>query len=174
MESAFDTALTEAEHLEVIERKTGSLFELPCRLGAYLAGCPANIIDSLGAYGRHLGVAFQLADDALDFLGDPDELGKDPRADLPKGVYSLPVLRVLRDPSIRSERLMDLLGQLHPTRPQLEQAVDLVRTSGTVEETLALARERAGAASGALAALPEAASRASLEALASFAVRRRA
>ena len=174
MESAFDTGLTEEEHLEVIERKTASLFELPCRLGAYLAGCSEKTVESLGAYGRHLGVAFQLADDALDFLGDPDTLGKDPRADLPKGVYSLPVLHVLRSPSPGGERLRDLLGRLRPTLGELDEAVELVRASGAVEEALALAQKRAGLAVRALSTLPEDAPRVSLQELAAFAVKRRA
>jgi geranylgeranyl pyrophosphate synthase len=173
MESAFDTGLTEAEHLEVIERKTASLFELPCRLGANLAGCSEETIESLGAYGRHLGVAFQLADDALDFVGDADTLGKDPRADLPKGAYSLPVLRALRGPGSGGEQLRDLLGRLRPTRGELDQAVELVRTSGAVEEALGLARDRADLAVRALSVLPDGSPRTSLEALAAFAVKRR-
>jgi heptaprenyl diphosphate synthase len=174
MESAFDAGLTEAEHLDIIDRKTASLFELPCRLGAHLAGCTESTVEALGAYGRSLGVAFQLADDALDFLGDPDELGKDPGVDLPKGVYSLPVIRVLGDSGPRGERLRAVLGRLRPTPRELAEAVELVRASGAVENALVLAEERAGLAVAALSELPSGPARASLEGLAAHAVRRTA
>jgi geranylgeranyl pyrophosphate synthase len=174
MESSFDPALTEAEHLDIIDRKTASLFELPCRLGAHLAGCTESTTEALGAYGRFFGVAFQLADDALDFLGDPDELGKDPGVDLPKGAYSLPVIRVLGDRGPRGERLRAILGRLRPTPRELTEAVELVRTSGAVEEALLLAKERADLAVTAISKLPGAPARKSLEDLAAYAVRRKA
>lgn len=174
MESSFDMGLTEAEHLEISERKTASLFELPCRLGAHLAGCSDGMVDALGTYGQHLGVAFQLADDALDYVGEAGELGKDPWADLPKGIYGLPVVRLLGHSGPMGEQLRSLLGTLRPTRAELIEAVELVRASDAVEQTLVLAEERARMAVEELSTLPEGPARASLEALASFAVRRRA
>ena len=81
--------------MKIIAGKTATLFELPCRLGARLAGAPDQIVTALSRYGHHLGIAFQLADDALDVWGSAERLGKYPLSDVREGVYTLSVLRLL-------------------------------------------------------------------------------
>ena len=92
-----DPEVDEARYLEVIRRKTAKLFEASGRLGAVLGGAPAAIEEGLAAYGMHLGTAFQLIDDVLDYSGDPDTIGKSLGDDLAEGKPTLPLIRLMRD-----------------------------------------------------------------------------
>jgi geranylgeranyl pyrophosphate synthase len=173
VENAYNLELTEEEHLEILGRKTATLFELPCRLGAGLTGAAPAHSHALATYGRHLGLAFQLADDALDLVGQASELGKAMGTDLREGVYSLPVLRALRQEGAGGAPLRALLGQTRLRETEVRAARQLVRRSGAVGEALALAREYAGRAQAGLAALPDGPARRSLFRLADYAVSRR-
>ncbi|YCK38036.1 polyprenyl synthetase family protein [Actinomadura sp. ATCC 39365] len=166
-ESAFDTGLTEGAHLDILRRKTATLFELPCRLGALLAEVPEEQAEALAGYGAELGLAFQLADDALDLRGSAASMGKQPLNDLREGVYTLPVLRLLG----RDERLRTLLAEIEPDPAQV---AGRVLASGVVEEVLEEAGTLARDARDRLGALPGNAARDSLALLASYAVARAA
>ncbi|MDT0267606.1 polyprenyl synthetase family protein [Streptomyces sp. DSM 44915] len=83
-----------AHHLEVVAGKTGSLIAVAGRMGALMAGATAATVEVLARYGELIGVAFQLADDVLDIVGDPAESGKVPGTDLREGVATLPLLRL--------------------------------------------------------------------------------
>lgn len=171
VENAYNLDLMEAEHLEILARKTATLFELPCRLGAHLAALTSTHAKALAIYGRRLGLAFQLADDALDVAGRPGRMGKATGTDLRQGIYSLPVLRALRRAGT-GERLRALLEQVRLSEEDLREAQRLVRASGAVAETLAAARRQAQLAQAALEPLPEGAARLSLHNLARFAAAR--
>lgn len=172
VENAYNLELTEAEHLDILTRKTATLFKLPCHLGAYLSGASSTHTATLTAYGLHLGLAFQLADDALDLVGQTSQLGKATGTDLREGVYSLPVLRALRLGGVVGERLRTLLGQVRLTKEDVQTVLRLVQESGTVAEALELAREYARQAQGALEVLPEGTARLSLSRLAFYAMTR--
>src|SRR5687767_6541983 len=86
-----DPEVDEEHYLEVIRRKTAKLFEAAARLGGVLAGAPA-FEESLAAYGRHVGTAFQLIDDVLDYSGDAGEIGKSLGDDLAEGKPTLPLI----------------------------------------------------------------------------------
>lgn len=171
-ENAFHTGLTEAEHLDIIARKTAALFELPCRLGALLAEVPEDFADALMRYGRDLGVAFQLADDALDMRGTAETLGKRPLIDIREGVYTLSVLRLLGTTGAVATRLQELLEVLDPTDTDVAEIAELVIGSGVIEEVLTEARALAARAQGNLSALPDSPARESLRLLADYAVAR--
>jgi heptaprenyl diphosphate synthase len=171
-ENAYNLELTEAEHLNILARKTATLFELPCHLGAYLSGTSPAYLTALATYGRHLGLAFQLADDALDLTGQVTQLGKATGTDLREGVYSLPVLRALRQGGTVGEQLQALLGQVQLTEDEVKMVLRLVWESGTVAEALDVAREYARRAQTALAVLPEGPARLSLSRLAEYAITR--
>lgn len=173
-EHAFDAGLTEAEHRDIIARKTATLFELPCRLGALLAAVPLEQADALVCYGRDLGVAFQLADDALDVRGSAAALGKRPLSDVREGVYTLSLLRLLGRVTPAVSRLRELLDVVHPTDAEVAEVAALVIGSGTVEEVLAEARALAARARRHLVALPDNAARESLRRLADYTVSRAA
>ena len=92
---AGDAALTEDAYFEVIRRKTAKLFEAAGRLGAVLGGASASLEESLAAYGMHLGTAFQLVDDVLDYSGSVESIGKSVGDDLAEGKMTLPLIRAM-------------------------------------------------------------------------------
>lgn len=173
VENAFNLALAEEEHLDILRRKTAALLELPCRLGAFLAGVPEEMAAGLAEYGRQLGLAFQLADDALDLAGDAAEMGKATGTDLREGVYSLAVLRALRRGDAAAESLAALLHQAHLSGADIARAVRLVQESGAIPEALEVARACAARARAALVDLPDTPARQSLSRLAEYVTVRR-
>ena len=92
---AGDAALDERGYFGVIERKTAKLFEAAGRLGAVLGDAPPAIEDALARYGMHLGTAFQIMDDVLDYSGDAAAIGKNLGDDLAEGKMTLPLIRAL-------------------------------------------------------------------------------
>jgi octaprenyl-diphosphate synthase len=93
--NAGNAALDEASYFDVIERKTAKLFEAAAQLGAVLGGADAAREDSFRRYGMHLGTAFQIMDDVLDYEGDAAEIGKNLGDDLNEGKMTLPLIRAL-------------------------------------------------------------------------------
>ena len=91
-----DLSLSETEYREVIWRKTAVLFEGACRSAALLAGASPDRIEALSTYGANLGLAFQMADDLIDYTSDTQELGKKAGADLREGKLTLPVIAALQ------------------------------------------------------------------------------
>jgi len=89
------TDLTPAEYMQTIENKTAGLIQGACRVGALIAGAPQQKVDALAGYGYHLGIAFQMADDLLDYVADSRRLGKIVGADLREGKLTLPVIHAL-------------------------------------------------------------------------------
>jgi octaprenyl-diphosphate synthase len=82
-------------YLQVVRFKTAKLFEASAQVGAIVAGAPASLIEAAAAYGRHVGTAFQLIDDVLDYSGDVHALGKNVGDDLREGKPTLPLIRVM-------------------------------------------------------------------------------
>ncbi|MBC8088242.1 MAG: polyprenyl synthetase family protein [Phycisphaerae bacterium] len=171
MEHAFDTDAHEATHLNIIALKTGSLFALPCRLGAVLGGCSDQVTDALTRYGVALGLAFQLADDLLDLTADTAQIGKLAGKDLREGIYSLAVLHALRSPH-ESPALRDLLDRVAMGDDEVQQALGLLRESGAVDYARQRATQHAEDARAALTTLPPGDARDSLHALTYLAVNR--
>jgi octaprenyl-diphosphate synthase len=92
---AGDADLTEAAYFDVIQRKTAKLFEASARVGAVLGGATPEVENALAHYGMHLGTAFQLIDDVLDYSGNADAIGKNLGDDLAEGKMTLPLIRAL-------------------------------------------------------------------------------
>jgi heptaprenyl diphosphate synthase len=153
IESAFDAELPEATHLEILEGKTATLFLLACRIAAHLAVLPPAQRTALGEYAGAVGVAFQIADDALDLVGETRNLGKQSGADLREGVYSLAVLRCAAA-GARGARLRELLALDEPSDSDVRSILQLVRESGEIESALDTARVHARRAIDAASALP--------------------
>src|SRR3972149_2751295 len=100
----YDLNLTEQEYLDIIERKTASLFATSCRLGAMFAGANRKMQEALTSYGLKVGMAFQIVDDCLDIIGSEDEMGKSLSSDLKKGKLTLPIIRLVGNlPEARRE-----------------------------------------------------------------------
>ena len=89
--------ITEAQYIEVIEAKTARLFQAATELGAVLAGQPEDVQLALASYGMHLGTAFQIADDVLDYQSDSGTMGKNIGDDLGEGKTTLPLIYAMRD-----------------------------------------------------------------------------
>ena len=90
-------ATTEIEYMEIISRKTAMLFQAAAHAGAVLAGADEKTEHALRDYGLHLGIAFQMVDDQLDYLGTPEELGKNIGDDLAEGKVTLPLIVAMRN-----------------------------------------------------------------------------
>jgi octaprenyl-diphosphate synthase len=90
-------ATTEDEYMEIISRKTAMLFQAAAHAGAVLAGADEKTEHALRGYGLHLGIAFQMVDDQLDYLGTPEELGKNIGDDLAEGKVTLPLIIAMRN-----------------------------------------------------------------------------
>lgn len=134
-------------YLAVITDKTASLISSACRLGALLSGLSGEAIEAMTAYGHHLGMSFQIADDVLDLASDPDESGKETGTDLKEGVRTLPVLHALEADGPDST-LARLLAE--DSDDAVERALELLRGHPALELAREDARQEAAAARGAL------------------------
>jgi octaprenyl-diphosphate synthase len=167
--NAHDPNTTEERYLEVIYRKTARLFEAGAEVAAVLADAPARTRASLAAYGRHLGTAYQLVDDVLDYRSNPEERGKNLGDDLAEGKPTLPLIHALRHGSdAQQSAIRSAIEQGGLT--QLEPVVAAIDATGGLDYAARRARLEADAALGALAVVPDSSYKQSLAALARFAV----
>jgi octaprenyl-diphosphate synthase len=103
-------ALSEEEYFKIIDAKTAELTSCCCRLGALYSGMSEDIVESLARYGRYLGLAFQIADDVLDLVGDEEVTGKSLGTDLEQQKLTLPLIRLLAEaPAEQATRLQQIL-----------------------------------------------------------------
>ncbi|MEP6938395.1 MAG: polyprenyl synthetase family protein [Rudaea sp.] len=161
----------EAAYLRVIERKTAVLFAAATRLGGVLAGLPEAAENALADYGLHLGYAFQIADDVLDYVSDAGTLGKNIGDDLAEGKATLPLIYAIeRAPAEQAASLKRAIetGGLD----SLANIVDAIRDTGAIERARAAAQKHADAAKAALAALSDSPARDALLMLADYALKR--
>jgi octaprenyl-diphosphate synthase len=167
-----DPETTEARYLEVIYRKTGKLFEAGMQIGAILADQTRAVEDALIEYGKHVGLAFQLVDDALDYEADRAELGKNIGADLAEGKPTLPLIYALQRGSPR-EQVVIRRAIEQGALDEIEKILGAIQTTGALAYTFTRARESARQAVAALARVPNSAFKEALADLAGFAVDRR-
>ena len=163
--------LTEEQYMVVIHNKTAMLFEASSHTGALLAGANPEQEAALKDYGKHLGLAFQLVDDVLDYLGDAEAMGKNVGDDLAEGKTTLPLIYAMAKGSDEERQLIRQAirkGGLD----DLPKVLDIVKASGAIEYTMAKAKEQAQIAKDLLACLPESEHRQSLELLTEVAVAR--
>jgi octaprenyl-diphosphate synthase len=163
--------VNEQDYLRVIRSKTAKLFEAAGRLGAILAGVPTAREKALADYGMHLGTAFQLVDDILDYSGDLAQTGKNLGDDLAEGKTTLPIIYAMRHGSaeqgavIRNALINGGLSDFEPVLKTMQQ-------TGALDYTRMQAEVSARAARDAIAELPDSKYRDSLLELATFAVTR--
>lgn len=164
-----DPDTTEQRYMEVIRRKTATLFEAGTRLGAVLAEASREIEDAMTDYGQKLGVAFQLVDDALDYRADGAELGKNLGDDLAEGKPTLPLIHAIQtgtpEQRERLRKAVETGGREH-----IDEVAAAIESTQGIEYTIALARRYADEAKAAAAALPESPQRTALQQMADFAV----
>jgi octaprenyl-diphosphate synthase len=149
----------EEVYFRIIRDKTASLFAWAARAGATVAGAPLDAAAALGDYGNHLGVAFQLVDDVLDYSGDPHATGKAVLGDLLEGKLTLPLIRALAAQPTLGAAVDDVRSGEGGGAPAAQALADAVRASGTCDGVRDLAREETSRALAALEALPPSAAR---------------
>ncbi len=166
-----DPDVDEARYLQVIRYKTAKLFEAAAQLGAILAGASPEQEQALSAYGMHLGTAFQLVDDVLDYSGQEADTGKHLGDDLAEGKPTLPLIYVMQNGTPEQaacvRRAIETGG-----RDDFPLVLDAIRSSGALEHARGRAREAAEQAKMAISILPDSNYKRSLLELAAFAVDR--
>lgn len=147
-----DIRLTEAEYMEVIRRKTAVLFQGACRVSALIADAPAGWENALADYGYHLGMAFQMADDLLDYTEDSLALGKTVGADLKEGKLTLPVIFALHAaPAEKRQRMEAIIANPEFSVPEFQELVGCLRDFGGIDYTRKKASDHIEAAKTAIA-----------------------
>ncbi|KAF0811414.1 Octaprenyl diphosphate synthase [Andreprevotia sp. IGB-42] len=163
--------IDEAGYVQVIQYKTAKLFEAAARLGAILVDAPADVEDQLARYGMHLGTAFQIIDDVLDYSGKEDDIGKSLGDDLAEGKPTLPLIYTMRNGTPEQASVVREALR-HGQREQLPAVLAAVQASGALDYAHGVAQSEAANARALLAALPASPARQALEILADLAVER--
>ncbi len=162
---------TEAKYLEVISRKTAILFSAAMRLAAVVSKASREVEEKLAQYGQHLGVAFQLIDDALDYKATKEELGKNLGDDLAEGKPTLPLIHAIKNSKL-SEANVIIDAIKNGNREAFNEVYAIVKSTKAIEYTEQRANEEAQKAMAALDVLAESKYKQALLALASFSVQR--
>jgi octaprenyl-diphosphate synthase len=162
---------TEAKYLEVISRKTAILFSAATRLAAVVSKSNFEVEEKLSLYGQHLGVAFQLIDDALDYKATKEELGKNLGDDLAEGKPTLPLIYAIKN-SAPADANVIIDAIKNGNREAFNQVYTIIKNSKAIEYTEQRANEEAQKAIAALEILPNNEFKDALLALANFSVKR--
>ena len=166
-----DASTSEATYMDVIRGKTAMLFEASTHSAAMLAGANNQQAEALRVFGDHLGIAFQLMDDLLDYRGDAEALGKNVGDDLAEGKPTLPLIHAMREgTAAQAERVRKAIQQ--GGSQDLEGIRAAVEAAGSLDYTAQLARDYAQKAINCLESLPANAYRDGLIELSQFAVAR--
>lgn len=163
--------MSEANYYEIIERKTAMLFSAAAQMGALLCQRSESEQSALASFGKHLGMAFQIIDDLLDYNSGAREMGKNPGDDLAKGKVTLPLLYALRSADAK-QRLCIEKSIVAPHQDHFSEVVEIVRLTGALDYTRDCAKAQADKAIAALAEVPDNDYRDGLIDLAHFAVSR--
>ncbi len=168
-----DPDTTESRYFDVIYGKTARLFEAATQLAAVLTEQPPHIEQAMQNYGKHLGTAFQLADDILDYTADSDEMGKNAGDDLAEGKPTLPLLYAMwhteneEDKALIRDAIENSNGLPHLSRIQ-----KIMAATGAIDYTLKRANDEVKMAVESLSALPDTDYKSALIALANMSVER--
>jgi octaprenyl-diphosphate synthase len=171
--AAKNTSTTEDAYLAIIDAKTAALFSAAAEVGAAAAGRPPAEQAALKSYGRNLGIAFQLVDDALDYSGDSARLGKDVGDDFREGKITLPVILCFRRGGASEREFWQrTLAAGDVQDGDLETAIGFMKKHKAIEATLERARHYGAIARDALAIFPDTGPRNALADVVSFCVNR--
>ena len=168
--NAFKLEQTYEEYIQRISYKTATLFILATESGAVLSEAPEASIKILNEYGYNLGIAFQIVDDILDFVGSEEELGKPTGSDLAQGTLTLPAMLLLE--RYPEDNPVKRLFHNRDERQNIKLAIEIVRNSPIVDECYKVASDYCAKACQNLTLLPENASRRALFELADYIIKR--
>ena len=155
-----NSAVTLDDYIEIVKRKTASLFQTGCKVGAYLAGAKPGVVDEAERYGLNMGIAFQIVDDVLDVVGHADLLGKPTGMDLRDGNPALPIILALEDGVVR-----EAFEQSESKEILITSALEAIKRGPAIHKAKDLARRYAGAALTSIEKFPPSAHRNGLKAL---------
>ena len=166
-----DPDTTEEKYLDVIRFKTAKLFEAASQLGAVLCNAPAEQELAITRYGMHLGTAFQLIDDVLDYSSSPEEMGKNVGDDLAEGKPTLPLIRVM---SVGEPQQQSIVRKAIESggRDAINEVTQAIQSTDAIQYTAHKAREEADLAISQLNHIPDSRYKNALIALAEFSVNR--
>jgi len=164
--------ISEDQYFDILKRKTAYLFSGCCEIGAILSGASTEQRTASRDFGMNLGIAFQLADDTLDFTSDEEAIGKATGADLLEGKMTLPLIRLIKsDPSVRAilEKVMDTGIYADETRSEIDRRLNALRI---LEDAKRTALDYSESARKSLEVFPETEYRSALDAIPNFVVQR--
>ncbi len=165
--------LAEAEYFRLVECKTGVLISAACRLGAIISKAPLSQEDALTAYGKKLGLSFQITDDTLDYAADQKQLGKVLGKDLDEGKVTLPLIYLMRKANAgEKDNLRNILEADIVSENDLAYTLGLMTKHGAVDEALGIAQSLSNDAKATLTVFPNSMPRRALMGLADFVVQR--
>lgn len=165
------SSVTEDDYIEIITGKTAKLFEASSKSGAAVANADGAMLEALGSFSHYIGLAFQIVDDTLDVTGDPHNTGKAVGTDLIEGKPTLPVIYAMQDPD-KGPRLIELFEKADVTTDDVAEALELIRSTDSVDRCLSKAREYVDEAVGYMDSVPDSIYKDALLDLASYIVRR--
>lgn len=169
-----DLGTAEEDYLKIVTDKTAVLMATSCAIGGILGNVSEEYVSALGEYGRSLGVAFQLADDVLDYISDEDHFGKAKGTDLREGKLTLPLIAALRLCNNDERRLIkDVLIAESLDDMRLREVISIINKYGGIDSTLDLARSYVQKATSALHPFKPSMEKEALNALASFVIDRK-
>ena len=169
--SAFNLEQTREGYFQRVSRKTASLFSLATESGAILSQSPEESVEVLKEYGHNIGIAFQIVDDILDFIGTEGELGKPVGSDLAQGTLTLPSMLLLE--RYPEDNPVKKLFQNRDEQENIKLAIELVRNSSIVPECYKVASDYCARACQNLNLLPDSPVRHVLAKLADYVIKRR-
>jgi octaprenyl-diphosphate synthase len=164
LEHLYDPEMPESHYFKIIENKTAALLSATCKAPAILNGCTIEQQEALARFGYHVGFAFQLLDDALDYAGLEPIFGKKTLADLPEGKVTWPVI-LLRSVSSNWQSIANIIRKVEIRKSDMEKVMAEVETFATHEKTLELAAEHTQKALDSLTLWPESSARQHMESL---------
>jgi len=168
-----DSDITEEEYLSIISAKTAALISAACRIGAILGSLSENKENALAHFGMKTGIAFQMADDILDYMADEGELGKRLGKDLKEGKITLPLIYLLKTADEKEkEEIRGIIKNVFK-KSGLKKILKLFRKYTTIELSLKKAQDLIAEAKSELSVFPDSPAREALFAIADYTLQRR-
>ncbi|HUK56772.1 MAG TPA: polyprenyl synthetase family protein [Nitrospiria bacterium] len=168
-----DLEIAESDYLRIIQHKTASLIAASCHLGGIVSGGSSDQKKSLYQYGQNLGIAFQVADDTLDYIAQTQRLGKTLGADLREGKVTLPLIHLLRNCSYEEKKqVTQTFGAGDSSEKQFDGILDLMHRHGSIEYAFSVARGYIQKSAGYLESFDPSVHKAAMEVVADYVVSR--
>lgn len=169
-----NTAITESEYMEIIRRKTAVLIQGACQVGALIADASKEKEQALSAYGYHVGIAFQIADDLLDYTADTQTIGKTVGADLREGKLTLPVIAALsKATKYDSDQMMNIIQDQNFSNEQFKLFVDLLHRYNGISYAQQIALDHVIKAKNSISIFDDSDTKTVLQHIADYALKRK-